>query len=52
MNKDQKANEAKRRSERQRKFRNKQLKEMKVKVSKPKTKLKNQRKNIEESKGS
>lgn len=43
VNEDQRANEAKRRSERQRKFRNKQLNVMKAKVSKLKTKLNNQR---------
>ncbi|KAG5884175.1 hypothetical protein JTB14_034714 [Gonioctena quinquepunctata] len=43
VNEDRRANEAKRRSERQRKFRNKQLKEMKAMVSKLKTKLNNQR---------
>ncbi|KAG5869044.1 hypothetical protein JTB14_034659 [Gonioctena quinquepunctata] len=43
VNEDRRANEAKRRSERQRKFRNKQLKGMKAMVSKLKTKLNNQR---------
>lgn len=43
VNEDQRANEAKKRSERQRKFRNKQHKKMKAKVSKLISKLNNQR---------
>lgn len=42
INEDQRANEARKRSERQRKYRNKQLKKMEEKVSKLRTKLNTQ----------